>query len=90
MHLGDSSLVIEVEKDYTVYGDELKFGGGKVWNNILGHLTCSLLLQNDDVDCAYMVNIFFPSVVGYIQLYGILGGGGGGAYLYMEGQVGML
>ena len=30
MHLGDSSLVIEVEKDYTVYGDELKFGGGKV------------------------------------------------------------
>lgn len=31
VHLGDSSLVIEVEKDYTVYGDELKFGGGKVW-----------------------------------------------------------
>ena len=24
-----------------------------------------------------MVNIFFPPVVGYIQLYGILGGGGG-------------
>jgi len=23
-------LVIEVEKDYTVYGDEIKFGGGKV------------------------------------------------------------
>lgn len=28
--LGDSALVIEVERDYTVYGDELKFGGGKV------------------------------------------------------------
>lgn len=28
--LGDSTLVIEVERDYTVYGDELKFGGGKV------------------------------------------------------------
>ena len=25
-----------------------------------------------------MVNIFFPPVVGYIQLYEILGGGGGG------------
>ena len=37
-----------------------------------------------------MVNIFFPPVVGYIQLYGILGGGEGGAYLYMEGQVGIL
>ena len=36
-----------------------------------------------------MVNIFFPPVVGYIKLYGILGGGGG-AYLYMEGQVGIL
>ena len=30
VHLGDSALVIEVERDYTVYGDELKFGGGKV------------------------------------------------------------
>ena len=25
----------------------------------------------------------------FLQLYGILGGGGGGTYLYMEGQVGM-
>ena len=30
VHLGDTGLVIEVEKDYTVYGDECKFGGGKV------------------------------------------------------------
>ena len=30
VYLADSTLVIEVEKDYTVYGDELKFGGGKV------------------------------------------------------------
>ena len=36
-----------------------------------------------------MANILFPPVVGYIQLYGILGGGEG-AYLYMEGQVGIL
>lgn len=28
--LGDTCLVIEVEKDYTLYGDEVKFGGGKV------------------------------------------------------------
>ena len=31
-----------------------------------------------DVDCACIVNIFFPPVVGYIQLYGIPGVGGGG------------
>lgn len=29
VRLGDTLLWIEVEKDYTVYGDECKFGGGK-------------------------------------------------------------
>ena len=29
VRLGDTDLFIEVEKDYTVYGDECKFGGGK-------------------------------------------------------------
>jgi len=30
VRLGDTSLVLEVERDHTVYGDECKFGGGKV------------------------------------------------------------
>ena len=29
VRLGDTSLWVEVEKDYTVYGDECKFGGGR-------------------------------------------------------------
>ncbi|MDB5199376.1 MAG: Urease subunit alpha [Chitinophagaceae bacterium] len=29
VRLGDTDLVIEIEKDHTVYGDEAKFGGGK-------------------------------------------------------------
>ncbi len=29
VRLGDTSLIAEVEKDYCVYGDEAKFGGGK-------------------------------------------------------------
>ncbi len=29
VRLGDTELFIELEKDYTVYGDEAKFGGGK-------------------------------------------------------------
>jgi urease subunit alpha len=29
VRLGDTSLLIEVEKDFTVYGEECKFGGGK-------------------------------------------------------------
>ena len=29
VRLGDTNLIIEVERDHTVYGDESKFGGGK-------------------------------------------------------------
>jgi urease subunit alpha len=29
VRLGDTELFIQIEKDYTVYGDEAKFGGGK-------------------------------------------------------------
>ena len=29
VRLGDTELIVEVEKDHTVYGDEAKFGGGK-------------------------------------------------------------
>lgn len=30
VRLGDTALIIEVEKDFTTYGEEVKFGGGKV------------------------------------------------------------
>ena len=36
VRLADSELWIEVEKDYTVYGDEVKFGGGKVIRDGMG------------------------------------------------------
>jgi urease subunit alpha len=36
VRLGDTSLVLEVENDYTVYGDECKFGGGKVIREGMG------------------------------------------------------
>src|SRR5665647_3692715 len=29
VRLGDTDLIIEVEKDHTIYGEENKFGGGK-------------------------------------------------------------
>jgi urease subunit alpha len=29
VRLGDTDLLIEIEKDHTIYGDEAKFGGGK-------------------------------------------------------------
>ncbi len=36
VRLGDTDLLIEVEKDYTVYGDEMKFGGGKTIRDGMG------------------------------------------------------
>ncbi len=36
LRLGDTGLVIEVERDYTVLGEEVKFGGGKVIRDGMG------------------------------------------------------
>lgn len=36
VRLGDTELFISPEKDYTVYGDEVKFGGGKVIRDGMG------------------------------------------------------
>ena len=37
IRLADTDLIIEVERDFTTYGEEVKFGGGKVirmgWGN---------------------------------------------------------
>ncbi|HDP88728.1 MAG TPA: urease subunit alpha [Thioalkalivibrio sp.] len=36
LRLADTELVIEVEADHTIYGDEVKFGGGKVIRDGMG------------------------------------------------------
>src|SRR5512134_1304898 len=36
VRLADTALVARVEKDYTVYGEEVKFGGGKVIRDGMG------------------------------------------------------
>ena len=47
VRLGDTELFIEVEKDFTSYGDEVKFGGGKVIRDGMGQ---SQLCSKDVVD----------------------------------------
>ncbi len=47
VRLADTDLIIEVEKDYTTYGEEVKFGGGKVIRDGMGQ---SQLGQQDVVD----------------------------------------
>jgi urease subunit alpha len=36
VRLADTALVVEVERDFTVYGEEVKFGGGKVIRDGMG------------------------------------------------------
>jgi urease subunit alpha len=36
VRLGDTSIIIEVERDHTTYGEEVKFGGGKVIRDGMG------------------------------------------------------
>jgi len=36
VRLADTDLIIEVEKDFTIYGEEVKFGGGKVIRDGMG------------------------------------------------------
>ena len=36
MRLADTSLIVEIEKDFTIYGEEVKFGGGKVIRDGMG------------------------------------------------------
>ena len=36
VRLADTELFIEIEKDFTTYGEEVKFGGGKVIRDGMG------------------------------------------------------
>jgi urease subunit alpha len=49
VRLGDTEIVIEVEADHTVYGDEVKFGGGKVIRDGMGQS------QRNAADCVDVV-----------------------------------
>jgi len=48
LRLGDTSLVLKVEKDFAVYGDECKFGGGKVLREGMGQ--AAGVSQDDALD----------------------------------------
>ena len=36
VRLADTDLIVEVERDLTIYGEEVKFGGGKVIRDGMG------------------------------------------------------
>ena len=49
LRLADSELFIEVEKDYATYGEEVKFGGGKVIRDGMGQSQISCKESPDTV-----------------------------------------
>src|ERR1043166_8799816 len=49
VRLGDTALVLQVEKDFAVYGDECKFGGGKSIREGMGQ--AAGVSQADALDC---------------------------------------
>lgn len=49
VRLGDTALFLEVERDYTTYGDECKFGGGKTIREGMGQ--AAGVSEKDALDC---------------------------------------
>lgn len=49
VRLADTNLIIKVEKDFTTYGDEVKFGGGKTIRDGMGQ-SVNTTSQDGDLD----------------------------------------
>ncbi|WP_332634155.1 urease subunit alpha [Halalkalibacter flavus] len=63
IRLADTELFIEIEKDYTTYGDEVKFGGGKVIRDGMGQHP--LATRDESVDLV-LTN---ATIVDYTGIY---------------------
>ncbi|MCX7213652.1 MAG: urease subunit alpha [Burkholderiales bacterium] len=64
LRLADTDLVIEVEADHTVYGEEVKFGGGKVIRDGMGQ---SQRMSADVVDTVITNALILDAVAGIIK-----------------------
>ncbi len=63
IRLGDTALLIQIEKDFTIYGEEVKFGGGKVIRDGMGQSQLSCALVPDTV----ITNAVIVDVSGIIK-----------------------
>jgi urease subunit alpha len=72
VRLADTELWIEVEKDFTIYGDEVKFGGGKVIRDGMGQ---SQRMSREVADTVITNALILDAVSGIIKAdIGIKGG----------------
>ncbi|GKY96288.1 hypothetical protein MPSEU_000588500 [Mayamaea pseudoterrestris] len=63
--LGDTCLVIEVEQDYTTYGEECKFGGGKTLREGMGQATS--VTSDEALDTVITNALIVDAVAGIIK-----------------------
>ena len=61
VRLADTDLIVEVEHDLTTYGDEVKFGGGKVIRDGMGQ---SQVSRNDGAVDTVITNALIVDVTG--------------------------
>ena len=64
LRLADTELFVEVEKDYTIYGEEVKFGGGKVIRDGMGQ---SQRVTKDTVDTVITNALIIDAVTGIVK-----------------------
>ncbi|HNM82672.1 MAG TPA: urease subunit alpha, partial [Rhodocyclaceae bacterium] len=64
LRLADTALVVEVEKDHTVYGEEVKFGGGKVIRDGMGQ---GQRVSSETVDTVITNALIVDAVTGIVK-----------------------
>jgi urease subunit alpha len=64
LRLADTELIIEVEKDYTIYGEEVKFGGGKVIRDGMGQ---GQRVSSETVDTVITNALIVDAVTGIVK-----------------------
>jgi urease subunit alpha len=64
LRLADTELIIEVEKDYTIYGEEVKFGGGKVIRDGMGQ---GQRISAETVDTVITNALIVDAVTGIVK-----------------------
>lgn len=72
VRLGDTGLVAEVERDFAVYGDECKFGGGKVLRDRQGQRAGAA--DSEALDCVITNALVVDATGIYKADIGIKGG----------------
>jgi urease subunit alpha len=64
LRLADTELIMEVEKDHTIYGEEVKFGGGKVIRDGMGQ---GQRVSAETVDTVITNALIVDAVTGIIK-----------------------